>query len=70
MRIIDAAIESMGIEREKFVVNLDRFGNTSAASIPIALTEALDDGRIVPGKLIMMLGFGAGLSWGSCLFRW
>lgn len=70
VRIIDAAIESMGIEREKFVVNLDRFGNTSAASIPIALTEALDDGRIVPGKLIMMLGFGAGLSWGSCLFRW
>ena len=70
VRIIDAAIESMGIGREKFVVNLDRFGNTSAASIPIALTEALDDGRIVPGKLIMMLGFGAGLSWGSCLFRW
>ena len=70
VRIIDAAIESMGIEREKFVVNLDRFGNTSAASIPIALTEALEDGRIAPGKVIMMLGFGAGLTWGSCLFRW
>jgi len=70
VRIIDAAIESMGIEREKFVVNLDRFGNTSAASVPIALAEALDDGRIAPGKVIMMLGFGAGLTWGSCLFRW
>lgn len=70
VRIIDAAIESMGIEREKFVVNLDRFGNTSAASVPIALTEALDDGRIVPGKVVLMLGFGAGLTWGSCLFRW
>lgn len=70
VRIIDAAIESMGIEREKFVVNLDRFGNTSAASVPIALAEAVADGRIQPGKVIMMLGFGAGLTWGSCLFRW
>ena len=70
VRIIDAAIESMGIEREKFVVNLDRFGNTSAASVPIALSEALEDGRIQPGKVVMMLGFGAGLTWGSCLLRW
>ena len=70
VRIIDAAIESMGIEREKFVLNLDRFGNTSAASVPIALAEALEDGRIQPGKIVMMIGFGAGLSWGSCLFRW
>lgn len=70
VRIIDAAIDSMGIDREKFVINLDRFGNTSAASVPIALTEALDDGRIAPGKIVMMLGFGAGLTWGSCLFRW
>ena len=70
VRIIDAAIESMGIDRGKFVVNLDRFGNTSAASVPIALAEALDDGRIQPGKVVLMLGFGAGLTWGACLFRW
>ncbi len=70
VRIIDAAIDSMGIDREKFVINLDRFGNTSAASVPIALSDAIDDGRIEPGKVVMMLGFGAGLTWGSCLFRW
>ena len=70
VRIIDAAIESMGIERSKFIVNLDRFGNTSAASVPIALAEATADGRIKPGMNVLMLGFGAGLTWGACLVRW
>jgi 3-oxoacyl-[acyl-carrier-protein] synthase-3 len=49
---------------------MDRYGNTSAASIPIALDEAVKDGRIVPGKLIMLGAFGGGLTWASALIRW
>ncbi len=70
IRIIDAAVETLGIAREKVVVNLDRYGNTSAASVPISIAEAVSDGRIQPGSNILMIGFGAGLTWGSCLFRW
>ena len=70
IRIIDAAVESLGIEREKVFVNLEKYGNTSAASIPIALHEAVSQGRIKPGSNVLMVGFGAGLTWGSCLFRW
>ena len=70
IRIIDAAVEGLGIDRSKVFVNLDRFGNTSAASIPIAVAEAVQLGRIRPGSNVLMVGFGAGLTWGSCLFRW
>ncbi len=70
IRIIDAAVEGLGIDREKVFVNLDRYGNTSAASIPIAIAEAVEQGRIKPGDNVLMVGFGAGLTWGSCLFRW
>lgn len=70
IRIIDAAVESLGIDRDKVFVNLDRYGNTSAASIPISITEALEQGRIKPGSKVMMVGFGAGLTWGASLFRW
>jgi 3-oxoacyl-[acyl-carrier-protein] synthase-3 len=70
IRIIDAAVEGLGIDREKVFVNLDRYGNTSAASIPIAIAEAVDQGRIKHGDNVLMVGFGAGLTWGSCLFRW
>ncbi len=70
IRIIDAAVESLGINRDKVFVNLDRYGNTSAASIPISLAEAFQQGRIRPGANVLMVGFGAGLTWGSCLFRW
>jgi 3-oxoacyl-[acyl-carrier-protein] synthase III len=70
IRIIDAAIEKLGIDREKVFVNLDRYGNTSAASIPIALSEAIDQGRIQRGAHVLMVGFGGGLTWGACLFRW
>ncbi len=70
IRIIDAAIETLGIPREKVFVNVDRYGNTSAASIPIALHEAVQEGRIQRGSNVLMVGFGAGLNWGSCLFRW
>ncbi len=70
IRIIDAAIETLGIPQEKVFVNVDRYGNTSAASIPIALHEAVEQGRIQKGSNVLMVGFGAGLTWGSCLFRW
>ncbi len=69
-RIIDAAMESLGLPAEKVLMNLDRFGNTSAASIPLGIVDALEQGRIKPGDNVMMIGFGGGLTWGSCLFRW
>ena len=69
-RIIDAAVDDLGIDPSKVFVNLDKFGNTSAASIPVAVTEAMEQGRIKPGDNVMMIGFGAGLSWGACLYRW
>ena len=70
MRIIDAAIETLGISPEKVFVNVDRYGNTSAASIPIALHEAVEQKRIKRGSNVLMVGFGAGLTWGSSLLRW
>ncbi len=69
-RIIDKAAERMGLPREKVVVNLDRYGNTSAASIPLALDEAVQSGRIQPGHLLVFVGFGAGLTWGANVVRW
>ncbi len=70
IRIIDKAAERMGLPREKVVVNLDRVGNTSAASIPLALDEAVKSGRIQPGHLLVFVGFGAGLTWGANVVRW
>lgn len=70
VRIIDAAVETLGIDRNKVLVNLDRYGNTSAASIPISIAEAVRQGRLKPGSNVMMVGFGAGLTWGACLYRW
>ena len=69
-RILDLAIESLGISPDKFFVNVDRYGNTSSGSIPIGLHEAVEQGRIQKGSNVLMIGFGAGLTWGSCLFRW
>ena len=69
-RILDAAMESLGMPAEKVLVNLDRYGNTSAASIPLGIVDALAEGRIKTGDNVMMIGFGGGLTWGSCLFRW
>jgi 3-oxoacyl-[acyl-carrier-protein] synthase-3 len=69
-RIIDAVLPRLGIPPERTVVNIDRFGNTSAASIPIALSEAAADGRVKPGDLVLMTGFGAGMTWGTALLRW
>ncbi len=70
VRIIDSAAGRLGIPRERTIVNIDRYGNTSAASIPLALAEAGDDGRLQPGDLVLLSGFGAGMTWGSALLRW
>jgi len=69
-RILDAAAEAMGFPIEKMYTNLDRYGNTSAASIPIALTEAAETGRLKPGNLVGLVGFGGGLSWGAAILEW
>jgi 3-oxoacyl-[acyl-carrier-protein] synthase-3 len=69
-RIIDSASKTLKIPLDKFFVNIDRYGNTSAATIPIALCEALDEGRIKPGDRLLMVAFGAGLTWAACALQW
>ncbi|MFQ5635641.1 MAG: 3-oxoacyl-ACP synthase III family protein [Gammaproteobacteria bacterium] len=69
-RIIDAAGHRLGLPAEKVYVNVDRFGNTSAASVPIALSEAIEQGRVAPGDLILFTAFGAGLSRAAAAMRW
>ncbi len=69
-RIVDAACHRLGIPVARTANVLDRTGNTSAASIPIALTDALDHDRVAPGDLVLFVGFGAGMSWASALVRW
>ncbi|MFP5326943.1 MAG: 3-oxoacyl-ACP synthase III family protein [Acidimicrobiia bacterium] len=69
-RIIDALLPRVGLDPERTVVNVDRFGNTSAASVPIALCEALDQGRVNDGDLVLLTGFGAGMAWATTLVRW
>jgi 3-oxoacyl-[acyl-carrier-protein] synthase-3 len=70
VRIIDHATKKLGFPREKVVVNVDRYGNTSSGSIPLALADAAADGRLKPGELVLMTGMGAGLTWGSALIEW
>jgi len=70
VRIIDAACERLGIPMERTLVNIDHYGNTSAASIPLVLAEAADDGRFKDGDLVLLSGFGAGMTWGSAVLRW
>jgi 3-oxoacyl-[acyl-carrier-protein] synthase III len=70
MRIIDHATRKLGVPSERVVINVDRFGNTSSGSIPLALADAAADGRLRPGQLVLMTGMGAGLTWGSALMRW
>ena len=69
-RIVDAVGKRLGIDPERVFVNLQRYGNTSAASIPIALDEALRGGRVQPGDLVLLAAFGGGLTWGSAAIRW
>lgn len=70
IRIIDAAVKRLKFPREQVIVNLDKYGNMSSASIPVALDEALNAGRIQKGDKIVMVGFGAGLTWGANLIEW
>ncbi|MGC6487451.1 MAG: beta-ketoacyl-ACP synthase III [Planctomycetota bacterium] len=69
-RIIEAAMEQVGLPMDLVFSNIDRYGNTSAASVPIALREAYDAGRLQKGKLVVMPAFGAGMAWGHTLLRW
>ena len=69
-RIIEAVAKRINCPREKVIVNVDRYGNTSAATIPTALDEAVRDGRIQPGHLLLLDAFGAGLTYGAILMRW
>ncbi len=69
-RIIDASADKLGIPHEKVVVTVDKHGNTSAASIPLALATAVADGRIKPGDLVMIEAMGGGFTWGAALIRW
>jgi 3-oxoacyl-[acyl-carrier-protein] synthase-3 len=70
IRIIDATARHGGIPQEKVVVTVDRYGNTSAASIPMALADAEASGRLRPGMLVLLVAFGAGFTWGSAVIRW
>lgn len=69
-RILDAVAERLNIPQEKVISNLANYGNTSAASIPLALDEAIKSGKIKPGDIIAASGFGAGLTWGAAIFQW
>ncbi len=70
LRIIESTAKHAGVPLEKVYVNIDRYGNTSAASIPIALDECVREGRIGPGSTVLMVAFGGGFTWGSMIVRW
>ena len=70
LRILDAAVSGLGVDRDKVLVNLDRYGNTTAASIPIVLDEAVAAGRLQCGDHVLLMGFGAGLTWGAGVLRY
>lgn len=70
IRIIQSALERLELPQEKSIVNLDKYGNVSAASIPLALAEAVEQGKVNPGDCMVMVGFGGGLTWGAAVLRW
>ncbi|MEA2021289.1 MAG: beta-ketoacyl-ACP synthase III [Candidatus Caldatribacteriota bacterium] len=70
IRIIDYVSQKLKVEKEKFIINLDRFGNTSAASVPLAMDEAYKKNTFSPGNKIIMVAFGGGLTWGAVLLNW
>ncbi|HYC32065.1 MAG TPA: beta-ketoacyl-ACP synthase III [Gemmatimonadales bacterium] len=70
LRIIEATAKHAGIPMSKVMVNVDRYGNTSSASIPLALDQAVAEGRVKPGSLVLLVAFGAGFTWGSAVLRW
>ncbi len=69
-RIIDSTVRKLGLDAEKIIVTIDRHANTSAASVPLALAEAVADGRIKRGDMVLMEAMGGGFTWGACLVRW
>jgi 3-oxoacyl-[acyl-carrier-protein] synthase-3 len=70
IRIIDATTKRLKLPKEKVYINIDRYGNTSAASIPIALVEAEREGRITDGSIVLLVAAGGGVTWASVLLRW
>ncbi len=70
LRIINAVGQRLGLCEDRMCVNIQKYGNTSAASIPLALDEAVQEGRVKPGDLLLLCAFGGGLTWGSALIRW
>ena len=70
VRIINHALRHLGIPEDRVIINVDRYGNTSSGSIPLALADGIADGRVRPGELVLMTGMGAGLTWGSALVEW
>jgi 3-oxoacyl-[acyl-carrier-protein] synthase-3 len=70
VRIIEATAKHAGMPMDKVMVNVDRYGNTSSASIPLALDQAITEGRVNPGSLLLLVAFGAGFTWGSTVIRW
>ncbi len=69
-RIVESVAKRLDVDIERFPMNLEEYGNTSSASIPILLDEMNRDGRLKPGQTIILAGFGAGLSWGAAFLRW
>jgi 3-oxoacyl-[acyl-carrier-protein] synthase-3 len=69
-RIIESALDRVGWPMEKVMINIDRYGNTSAATVPVAMHEAWQSGRLESGKLVILVAFGAGVTWGASLLRW
>jgi 3-oxoacyl-[acyl-carrier-protein] synthase-3 len=70
VRIIDSAAKRLKVDASSVFANVEKYGNTSAASIPVALCEAIDEGRVTAGSTVVMSGFGAGLSWGTAVWKW
>ena len=70
IRIMETVAKRLGVPMEKVITNLAEYGNTSAASIPLALDEAVRSGKVKKGDVIACAGFGAGLSWGATIFKW
>lgn len=70
IRIIDSAAKKLGIPKEKTIVNLQKYGNTSSASLPLALNEAIDEGKIKDGDIVLLTAIGGGLAWGSMILKW
>ena len=69
-RIIEAALPRLGLDPARAAITLNRYGNTSSASIPLALADAVAAGRVVDGDLVLLSGFGAGMTWASAVWRW